>query len=276
MMYSVIPWPRWRRGPVSEAGSGCMGRSPERGTRSAGTVIGVCIARRNSTIDRVGGLGASSNAGRKKGRREAGPRMNPKREASGRLLLRLVLRIEELRVLGRTLQRRRGRLALDGRRHRVEIAGADLALVLHRGEAQLRRRELGFLQLDERAHLLARVAVRQVEHAVVQRVEAGERDELELVAHRAELALELRDRLLVEVLLPVERRRAVVGEHLARELLVDRLGEGARELQVGRARLAPDEIGVGRIRQTARDRLLEPVARAVEAFDGALAGEKRP
>jgi hypothetical protein len=30
---------------------------------------------------------------------------------------------------------------------------------------------------------------------------------------------------VVEVLLPVERRRAVVGEHLARELLADALGE---------------------------------------------------
>ena len=67
------------------------------------------------------------------------------------------------------------------------------------------------------------VAARQLEHAVVQRVEAGQRDELELVAHRAELALELGDRRVVEVLLPVERRRAVVGEQLARELRVDRL-----------------------------------------------------
>jgi hypothetical protein len=60
---------------------------------------------------------------------------------------------------------------------------------------------------------------------VVQRVEAGQRDELELVAHRAQLALELGDRRVVEVLLPVERRRAVVGEQLAGELGVDALGE---------------------------------------------------
>src|SRR5690606_35909654 len=95
-------------------------------------------------------------------------------------LLRAGLGVEELRVLGRALERRGRRFALDGGRHGIEVAGADLALVLDRGEAALGRRELGFLQLDERAHLLARIAMGQVEHAVVQRVEAGQRDELEL------------------------------------------------------------------------------------------------
>ena len=62
-----------------------------------------------------------------------------------------------------------------------------------------------------------RVAVCEVEHGVVERVEPRERDELELVAHGAELALELGDRRIVQIALPVERRRAVVGEQLARE-----------------------------------------------------------
>ena len=57
-------------------------------------------------------------------------------------------------------------------RHRIEIAGADLALMLDGGEALLGRRELRFLQLDERAHVVARIAVRQVEHRVVEAVEA--------------------------------------------------------------------------------------------------------
>src|SRR6185436_17044785 len=105
----------------------------------------------------------------------------------------------------------------------------------------------GFLQLDERAHVAARVAVREVEHRRVEAVETGERDELELVAHRTELTLEPADRRIVEVLLPVERRRAVVREHLARILRLDRLCEGLREIEIGLARLAPDEIGAGRI-----------------------------
>ena len=43
------------------------------------------------------------------------------------------------------------------------------------------------------------VAVGKVEHAVVERVEAGQRDELELEAHCAELLLELRDGRVVQV-----------------------------------------------------------------------------
>src|ERR1700681_4106528 len=99
------------------------------------------------------------------------------------LRLRLV---EELLVFGRSLERGgRGPCALDRLRHRVEVAGTHLALVLDRGEALGDRRELRFLQLHERCHLAASVAMRQIEHAVVQTVEAGEGDELELVAHRA-------------------------------------------------------------------------------------------
>jgi hypothetical protein len=159
-----------------------------------------------------------------------------------------VLLVEELLVFGRALQRGGRGLALDGGGHRVEVAGADLALVLHRGEAALGGGEFLLLQLDEGAHVVARVAVGQVEHAVVQAVEAGQRDELELVAHRAQLALELGDGGVVEVLLPVEGRAAVVGQQLARELGVDRVGEVLGELEVGRAGLAPDQVGVLRRR----------------------------
>src|SRR5690349_21045481 len=60
-------------------------------------------------------------------------------------LLRLV---EELLVLGRALERsRRGLAALHRLRHRVEIAGADLALVLDRREPLIDCSELGLLQL---------------------------------------------------------------------------------------------------------------------------------
>jgi hypothetical protein len=106
-------------------------------------------------------------------------------------------------------------------------------------------------------------------------VEAGEGDELELVAHRAELALELGDGRVVEVALPVERRRAVVGEHLARVLLLHALGEFPREREVRGAGLAPHHVGVFGVGDTARQRLLEALLRTVEAFGGALAGEER-
>src|SRR5437763_6508106 len=104
-------------------------------------------------------------------------------------------------------RRRRRVAALHGRRDGVEVARADFTLVLHGGEALLGRGKLGLLKLHERLHVVARVAVREMEHGVVEAVEAGQRDELELVPHRAELTLETADGRVVEVLAPVERRR---------------------------------------------------------------------
>src|SRR5690606_4129984 len=179
----------------------------------------------------------------------------------------------ELLLLGRALERDGGRLAaLDDLGHRVEVAGTDLALVLDRGEALPRRLEFGLLELDERAHLPAGVTVGELEHRVVERVEAGQGDELEAVAHRRKLLLEAGDGGVVEVGLPVEARRAVVGQQLAGELRVDRLGERAGEGQVGLAGLAPDQVGVRRVGQAAADGLVDALAGLVEALDGALAG----
>ena len=78
-------------------------------------------------------------------------------------------------------------------------------------------------------------------------MEAGQRDELEPVAELAERLLERGDLGVVEVPAPVERRRAVVGEQLAREALVDRLRELARLAEVGRRRLEPEQVGVRRV-----------------------------
>ena len=182
----------------------------------------------------------------------------------------------ELLFLGRTLERGRRRLALlDRLRHRVEIAGADFALVLDGREAAIGGGEFLLLKLDECAHLVSRVVVREIEHRIVERVEAGERDELEPVAVAGDLALELRDRRVVEVLLPVERRRAVVGEELPRIFRMDAFGEPACEFEIGLAGLAPDEIGIRRVREPAADRLVEPFLRLEEAFDRALAGAER-
>ena len=67
----------------------------------------------------------------------------------------------ELLFLGGSLQRHgRALPALDGLGDGIEVAGADFALVLDRGETALGRREFLLLQVDERAHLPARVAVR--------------------------------------------------------------------------------------------------------------------
>ena len=103
-------------------------------------------------------------------------------------------------------------------------------------------------------------------------MEAGEGDELEAVAERREVALERRDLGVAQVLAPVERRRAVVGEELAGELLVDRGGELLGLRHVGRRRLAPDQVGVGGVGEAARDRGVDAVADAEEALRRALAG----
>src|SRR5690606_42137786 len=113
----------------------------------------------------------------------------------------------ELVLLGGTLQRGGRAVRVHRGRDPVEVAGADLTLVLGGGVTPLLGGELALLQVDVGGHLVAGVAVGQIEHRVVQRVEAGQRDELELVAHRAELLLEAGDGRVVQVLAPVERRR---------------------------------------------------------------------
>src|SRR4029079_18255136 len=121
----------------------------------------------------------------------------------------------ELRLLGRADERQRRRLAARHRlRDEVEVAGADLALVARRGVALRLERELVLLQAHVRGHPLARVALGELEHRRGDRVEARERDELEAVAGAREGLLEGGDLGVVELALPVERRRAVVREQL--------------------------------------------------------------
>ena len=105
-------------------------------------------------------------------------------------------------------------------------------------------------------------------------MEAGERDELEPVAHRRQLLLEPRDRGVVEVPLPVERGRAVVREQLVGEDGVHPVGERARLLEVGRPGLAPEHVAVRRVRDGARDGRLHPLPHPVEALVRAGAGRE--
>src|SRR3974390_2603670 len=95
-----------------------------------------------------------------------------------------------------------GALVRDDLGDLIEVSRADLALMTRGRIAPDLRRELSLLELGVRRHPVLPVAPRELEHAVVERVEPGERDELELVPHRGELLLERRDGQLVEVLLP--------------------------------------------------------------------------
>ena len=100
---------------------------------------------------------------------------------------------------------RRSGAAADGDSHRVEIAGANLALMPCRAIAVRFRRELLLLELGIGGHAAIPIAAGEIEHRVVEHVEAGQGHELELVAHGAEFALEAGDRRRVEFCFPVER-----------------------------------------------------------------------
>src|SRR5438445_3544020 len=123
------------------------------------------------------------------------------------------LRLPELLLLRRSFHRRH-------RRHPagrdlgdlVEVTHAHELLVPHRRVAVSFRGELATLQLGVGRHPLVAILPRQLEHGVVQGVEGGEGDELELVAEGAELLLERADLGFAQLLAPVERGRAIVRE----------------------------------------------------------------
>src|SRR5258706_3723669 len=129
----------------------------------------------------------------------------------------------ELVLLGRVLERRRRALAAaDHLRNLVEVTRADERLVLHRRVTLPRLgRELAVLERGVRRHAGLAVAVRQLEHAQVQRMESGQGDELEGIAVAAERLLEARQSRRVQMLRPVERGRAAVGEDRAGEAGMD-------------------------------------------------------
>ena len=105
-------------------------------------------------------------------------------------------------------------------------------------------------------------------------MEAGQRNELELESHCTQLFLELGDRRIVEVLLPVERRGAVVGEQLIGELRLDTLGELSCQFQIRGAGLHPDEVGVGGVGLGPGDARRQTVVDPIEALRSALAGDE--
>src|ERR1700679_534437 len=121
------------------------------------------------------------------------------------------LRFLKLRGFGRTGERGGGCSAAgDGLLHRVEVARADKALMLDGFVAErLFARELFFLQAAIGGHAVLFVIARQLEHGEIERVESCQSDELEFVAHGAELALEFRDGVIVEIFAPIEGRLAI-------------------------------------------------------------------
>jgi hypothetical protein len=134
--------------------------------------------------------------------------------------------------------------------------------------------ELLLLQARIRCHAALLVSPRQLEHGQIQRVDARQGDELEFVAHGPRLLLEALDGGIIQVLLPIERRRAVVRQHLAGMSSQDRFREAPRLFEIRLGGLAPNQVGVGRIGNAARDRGIQSAANAEEAFRRSFAGDK--
>ena len=105
-------------------------------------------------------------------------------------------------------------------------------------------------------------------------VDTGQRNELVFVAHGAEFALEFGDGGVVQVFLPVEGRRAVVGQHLAGVFGVHGFGVFARKVQVRCAGFAPHQIGVLGIGHRTGHGLVHALAGFVKTFGGALTGQE--
>ena len=64
--------------------------------------------------------------------------------------------------------------------------------------------ELSLLQLGVGRHAMLAIALRQFEHTVVEGVETGKCDKLELIAHFCEFVLEVRNRFGIKLLAPVK------------------------------------------------------------------------
>ena len=76
----------------------------------------------------------------------------------------------------------RGEAAGDREKHLIEVRGANLALVSGCGVPIALGVELSLLQPDKGGHAVAEIVVRERECVIVDRVPAGEGDELKLVA----------------------------------------------------------------------------------------------
>src|SRR5205823_4975461 len=92
----------------------------------------------------------------------------------------------------------------DHLRHRIEVASANLLLMFRRAISVGFGGELRFLQFRVSRHAAIAIAAREFEHAVVERMKAGQSNELKLVTHIAQLALKSCDRGGVEFRFPIK------------------------------------------------------------------------
>src|SRR5690606_19787190 len=94
--------------------------------------------------------------------------------------------------------------------------------------------ELFLLKLNKGTHVPACIAMCQIEHAVVQGVEASQRNKLEFIPHCPPLSLKTSNRGIVQIFLPVKRWRTIVGQHFVWKLTTIRLSEFFGVVQIRR------------------------------------------
>ncbi len=151
-----------------------------------------------------------------------------------------------------------GRLAgADGHGHLVEIARADFALVACGGVATGFGCKFPLLQFRIGVHATITIAISQVEHRHVERVEARECYELEFVTHRTQFTLEFFDRRIVQLLFPVEGGRAIIGQQFAGVLLVHGFGEFFRIIQIRMRGFPPQQVSNVGIGESTRDAVVQ-------------------
>jgi hypothetical protein len=98
----------------------------------------------------------------------------------------------------------------DNLRNVVEVAGAHFVLMLGRTVSLFFGRELRLLQFRIGFHSSIAIASRELKHAVIERVETGQGNELEFVAQRPQLTLKFCDTSAIEMqdsLLVLEQER---------------------------------------------------------------------
>src|ERR1051325_1118108 len=141
--------------------------------------------------------------------------------------------------------------------HIIKVTSPYFTLMFRRGVTDRLNLKLSLLQFGIGCHSMLLVATGELKHAVVQCVEPSQSNKLKLIAHCTEFALELRDSPAVELLLPIERRRTIIGQKFVRKFLAKSLRKTLGLFQVRLARLAPDKIRERRIAQSPSDGLVE-------------------
>ena len=86
----------------------------------------------------------------------------------------------------------------------IEIAAAHFVLMLGRTISTFFGRELQLLQFRMGFNSSIATALRELKHAVIERVETGQGNELEFVAHRSQFTLKFCDTSTIEFFPPIE------------------------------------------------------------------------